>query len=293
MHIAYLTGLMDGEGSIMLLGQGRGRNRAPQISIGMTEPEPVEAACAAYGGRIDRKPGREGRQSMHNWRLRGNAAVDLLSMMLPYFVIERRKALAEMLVSDPIVTSYARGPGNSKVAHNEALYQRMKARNAVRLTELPQIASRRPTAADIAYLAGILDGEGHIGPKLRLEVASTDAELPAWLTSRFGGGCYGPTTQRSDAWRPMFRWSRAPTGFEWAARVADHMLIDRKKARVASAEGFKRTALTVYDQPSEFDGDYLALRAQGVRPAVAIRESGIQVVRARELERRRTGRVGR
>jgi hypothetical protein len=231
MHKAYLAGLMDGEGSIMLLGQGPKRCRRPQIAVAMKEEEVLDAIRAEYAGFIREK----GRASQ--WALNGQPALRVLREIRPHLVIERRQKLADLLLNSPAL-NYAGSAGEkaTKIAHTEALFAEMKAANQIRLTEPPQVTPSDPLDADYAYLAGILDGEGWISRKhRRLEVWSTDPELPAWAASRFGGKVYvGFKADYRPNCRASWRWycSLGASNL-WAEKVAGHMLLERKRAQLS------------------------------------------------------------
>ncbi len=283
--IAYAAGLLDGEGSIMMLRPGPRRARRPELSISMTERAPVQAVCDALGGFIRESPRPVGRKTIYCWRLQGVPALDALARLRPYIVIERRRALAGMLADADLVLRSRQ----SKVAHNEDLFERMRARNAQRLPSLPDLATQRPKESDYAYLAGILDGEGHVNAR-RIEVFSTDPELPAWLASRFGGAAYLGQSAHGNR-RAIWRWARSPTGCQWAARVADLMLLPEKADKLRPMQDFKRTPPPPKPNPSAQphpeDEEYLRLRKDWVRKE-AIQQSGIPLQRARYLDRRGT-----
>jgi hypothetical protein len=250
----------------------------------MTDENVISEVHDSYGGFVKVTRNRSGRQDMHVWNLKGMKALDLLEKMRPHLVIERRQALTDILLNSPILRSTARGSGSSKVRHTDILFQHMRERNAERLPLPPELPSSSPSSADIAYLAGILDGEGHITPTLKVQVASTDPELLAWLRSRFGGGVYSQRPGKG-AQRAVWAWHRAPTGFTWAAEVAAHMLVERKRERVAAAHGFQRQSPPAPSlAPTPYDDAYLELRKQGLLRAVAVRESGISLTRARVLD---------
>lgn len=280
MHVAYLAGLLDGEGSILLRAQGKGRCRAPEISIGMVDEAPIRAVAGTWGGFVSEKVRSGGRKTMYVWRLQGWKSLDLLNELHPFLVIERRRALAELLANDPVLRSDRKGPGTSKVAHAEALFQKMRALNAIRQAPQQNMATKRPQEPDYHYLAGVLDGEGYISFARRtVEVTSTDPELPEWIAARFGGGLY-PRRGRGNC-RDQVLWARSPTGCTWAARVADLMLLDRKAEELRQMQGFKRTPppAPVYDET-----EYEHLRRAGVRMTVAAREGDIPLSRARAIE---------
>jgi hypothetical protein len=72
------------------------------------------------------------------------------------------------------------------------------------------------TVAELAYLAGIIDGEGCIGlrlpgpsvtPSVRIEVTNTDRRLISWLSDRFGGYSSGPVRPTNS--KLAYRWTLA------------------------------------------------------------------------------------
>lgn len=71
-----------------------------------------------------------------------------------------------------------------------------------------------PYIADIAYLAGIIDGEGTIyigfdktrGYHLRFYVVNTDKRLIDWLKTTFGGSVYSRKSLKNPNWRRKYEW---------------------------------------------------------------------------------------
>lgn len=186
---AYAAGLVDGEGSILCLGQGPQRPHQPEVSIGMTTPECLSPLLREYGGFLRVSKRHKGRQNMHVWRVKGAGARGFLCRTQKFLVMERRKECARLLTEEWPRTPNRRDPGSVR-GYREAtaaLAERLHAVNIVRQEWAPQDA-RVAGSLDFAYLAGILDGEGHVRPKGRgLEVFSTDPELIAWLQARWPG----------------------------------------------------------------------------------------------------------
>src|SRR5215831_13337245 len=69
------------------------------------------------------------------------------------------------------------------------------------------------TEADLAYTAGLVDGEGHVGlfkwgssflPIL--VVTNTDERLPNWLQAHFGGELQYHDRRRSEIHKPRINW---------------------------------------------------------------------------------------
>ena len=75
------------------------------------------------------------------------------------------------------------------------------------------------TEADLAYIAGIIDGEGYIGLNktftadgrpgynLCLVIANTDARLAHWLVGHIGGRIIIDEKKRSSVWKPCYCWN--------------------------------------------------------------------------------------
>lgn len=71
----------------------------------------------------------------------------------------------------------------------------------------------------LGYIAGIIDGEGHIGIKtafdkkksknvshaVRVVIVNTNVRLMEWFTSRFGGSIACSKERRAD-WKPRYSW---------------------------------------------------------------------------------------
>lgn len=275
MHNAYIAGLIDGEGSIMLLQGGPGRPRRPQVSISMIDPEPLEALAESAGGFV-----RVRKDGLIVWRLNGNAALELLTRIRPWLIIERRRRLADVLLKEyPRERGGTQGVRANKI---ERLFEKMHRLNNVR--QFPPVIKTKPiTDVRCAYLAGILDGEGHIRPTLVTEVWSTDPELPAWLSGVFGGGFYAGRKGHG-AKRETWRWLRSPTGFTASAKTSAHMLIPRKKELVRATIDFSRTPPAPKPIDPAVRSRYEVLRAQGVRPYVAAREVGLPAHMVKRIE---------
>lgn len=214
MHAAYLAGLMDVKGSIMLCVQAKGKPRAPQLSIQLKHREPLEAIKAEFGGFVRAKRTTDPIQASHaEWRISGNAALATAEAIRPYLTITRRKEMTGLLVDE-----YPRkGQTKGRRYQIERLYKKMRTLNRHRRNMPPGFAIKRKTplekatAEDFAYFIGMLDGQGWIrdpqslgyGPVL--EVTATDPELIAWLRRHFRGSMHKvtprPGKKASFSWR--------------------------------------------------------------------------------------------
>lgn len=263
--LAYCAGVFDAEGSAMLLGQGPGRPRRPQLAAAMTDPKPVEHLADHLGGFLRTSPARpeRRRQAQTIWRVNGAAALSAAKAIEPYLVIERRRQLTRMLVERYPAFDHRNISDKDATRRRhqaiDALWSDMRTVNAGRAQSLPHIERQDPTAEDWAYAAGILDGEGHITAKQRVEICSTDPELIAWLNSRFAGGHMYDRGARDRNHNQIWLWttSRSTGGREFLRGVSRYLLVPRKRERatvdvgVPYAENLPGTALEI----SEASGD--------------------------------------
>ncbi len=97
-----------------------------------------------------------------------------------------------------------------------------------------------PSALDLAYAAGILDGEGSVvltrnrknrWPSPQVSISSNDYELMLWLRERFGGSVV-KTHPRKPEHAVSYEWKvtdRKALGF--LTLVRPYLVIERKKVR--------------------------------------------------------------
>lgn len=237
--IAYCAGLFDGEGTIFL-GKGSKSTRKPRLQVQMTDRAPVAKIASVFGGSVYAKTAQPGKKPLFSWTVEGKRAMDAAVEMLPYFVIKRRRALAEMVASYPLLpvgvrlSKIASAERNQKI---EAMFSAMQTRNKKR--ERPALTRRvavEPSAVDYAYLAGIFDGEGTLRSTNNTKlyggscsaVWSSDPELIRWLWVRWGGRVY--THQpKNKKHKTCWSWRCSVTAFrKWAAHSLQYMQIERK-----------------------------------------------------------------
>lgn len=100
VELAYLAGLVDGEGSVGLLRDHGGPFRAPILSICNTDRALVDFAREIFGGVITTsKPRKAHHKTKYEWKLRYQAAVAALRILLPYMRETEKVRRARMLVN--------------------------------------------------------------------------------------------------------------------------------------------------------------------------------------------------
>jgi hypothetical protein len=277
-QLAYLAGIIDGEGSIMLLGQGPKRSRRPHISVAMADRCVPEYIQSIFGGFLREGVRKPQRQNMLIWNIKGTAAIELLNDIYPYLRMHRRRAVAQLLKQwEPAK------PKTQNVWLRNKLFKEMQLANKKRLNRPPKYQDKEPKAEDFAYLAGILDGEGHITPKGRIEISSTDPEMLSWCKSRFGGNIY--KQKRKSPWNTFWVWVRSPTGNMWAEQVSSFMLISRKAEILKKAQGFVREASSLTGASSKLYSNEQQLKtflSEGYVIAEAARKANFPYQAARK-----------
>lgn len=97
---AYFAGILDGEGSIMLSSQGKGR-KAPCVSVTSTDYELIEYLDNLYHGSICKnKKYKETYSQSWEWKIRNRVALQALKDAYPYLKIKRKQKRAKLLLDD-------------------------------------------------------------------------------------------------------------------------------------------------------------------------------------------------
>lgn len=87
-ELYYLSGLIDGEGSIGSYGNGNGRTRFV-IEIKMTEERVIDWLVGNFGGcKQFRKRGKPHWKDQWRWRVSGKKAADLYERIKPILLIK-------------------------------------------------------------------------------------------------------------------------------------------------------------------------------------------------------------
>lgn len=84
---AYLAGLFDGEGSVLIQPCG-----SLSIKLDNTDLPVLEFLVAQFGGPIYRCRPRARRKTCFSWQVYGDVAEAALRKMLPYLIVKRNQA---------------------------------------------------------------------------------------------------------------------------------------------------------------------------------------------------------
>jgi hypothetical protein len=100
---AYLAGIIDGEGSIMLLRFHHNQSHSPCVSIASTSNELLEWVKSKPGigtikSKKNYKPDRH--ENSYTYTAGYDDAINLLHLIQPYLVITSKKVRAEMILNE-------------------------------------------------------------------------------------------------------------------------------------------------------------------------------------------------
>lgn len=128
--IAYLAGIVDGEGYIAI--RKNGNRYQPIVKVGMTDKEVVETLAETFGGFVYVSKLKSGR-FIYTWQVLKKELVEVtLTALLPYLRVKRKQA--DHLLE--FVKGYEVLPGRPAISNEEIerrveLYNKVKPLNAV------------------------------------------------------------------------------------------------------------------------------------------------------------------
>ncbi len=127
-EISYIAGIIDGEGSIMLLKFHCNRLPSPCVSIASTSLELLEwiKQKSGYGvikSKKNYKPLKH--TNSYTYTVRYNNAIDLLIKIEPYLIIPSKKERAQMIINEYKQLTPRNGRYSSDLIHaKQDLYNR-------------------------------------------------------------------------------------------------------------------------------------------------------------------------
>lgn len=135
IHPAYLAGMIDGEGSIMLPHTGTFKRQGvwasftPKVAISNTCAEVLERLKESYGGKIEMTT-LGGPKHKQGYRLRwfGAEAVAIVGKAYPYLIIKTRQADA-LIKFDFLRSQYGRIKSDDQVYTLAAIAAEIQAMN--------------------------------------------------------------------------------------------------------------------------------------------------------------------
>ena len=119
-ELAYIAGIIDGEGSIMLIKFHNNQFPSPCISIASTSLELLEWIKNKVGSgtikiKKNYKPSKH--LNSYTYTIRYNDAIDLLEKIEPYLVISSKKIRAQMIISEYKLITPRNGRYSNELIH--------------------------------------------------------------------------------------------------------------------------------------------------------------------------------
>jgi len=96
IDLAYLAGLIDGEGCLGIGKSVRGIH-IPTIQIIMCDKEIIEWLCNVFGTALKTRIEKPPHRAQYHWRIQGHRAVNLACLLLPFLRVKAKQA--EVFVS--------------------------------------------------------------------------------------------------------------------------------------------------------------------------------------------------
>ncbi|MCD6006905.1 LAGLIDADG family homing endonuclease [Halomonas sp. IOP_31] len=257
-ELAYMAGMIDAEGCIAI---GRDRYKVTpwhrlQVSVANTDQRLMTWLTERFGGfvcsvkrhKVEHKHG-------YQWYITQEGAASLTRALAPYLVIKRAQAeLAVSFIVDRKQLPARPEEGHPELTRRESCYEHMKSLNRKGFSNRANVTPTRgkllPSHSDLAYMAGMVDGDGPIilgktrkrrasgtiFPKheLKLVVTNTSPTLIEWLFSRFGGTCV--TSHGNASWKEKLDWKlNGGRAAEVLKLIGPHLRMKGEQGRIAQA----------------------------------------------------------
>lgn len=102
IKIAYVAGVIDGEGSITLAREKKHNFRRPRISISSCDLEIIQPAVDLFGGSITAKKSKQKEHHLqaYEWRLYGRKALKALCVLVHYMKSPNKIARSWLLIQE-------------------------------------------------------------------------------------------------------------------------------------------------------------------------------------------------
>lgn len=234
--LAYAAGIVDAEGTISMRYGGTSH---PVFQIANDSEAIFNEVYSTIGGSVifseiirNEALVSAGRLSITS--LSGIKAV--CSALLPYLILRRDRA-------EIVIKMTSMNPTDRKVFANE---MRVKNMRSVSDDVVPEKYFRLTTEdvetipdCAIAYLAGMLDGDGFIDFRFKvpqLKIGVTKACIPFWIQSIFGG--YTHRRKRLGNRADQYVWQSSLSAKSWKAflpRLISFLVLKKKHAEIALA----------------------------------------------------------
>lgn len=125
--LAYLAGLLDGEGTITLAASSNPKAfRAPLVSISSTDQALVEAALAIAGSgwvQTKKRAAQAHWKQGYEYRVKNAAAIELLARLRPFMRCPAKMRRADMLLCDYALLTRRNGRYTEQERHSKLAFE--------------------------------------------------------------------------------------------------------------------------------------------------------------------------
>lgn len=239
---AYMAGIMDGEGCFAVFKAIKPNyvNYRPFVGFTNSSKKLVKWAVKHFGGvvhiqkeNVNSTSGYTSKQLYH-WRLYGRKSVRFLLVSLTPYLFEKKQQASLLL-------EYINLEGKNDPQAREGIFQKLKAMKKIGCvtTETPDIEEKTINA----YLAAIIDGEGHltiskgvyketrIAYNPRIGITSSYLPLMELVKTVYGGNY---CDSKNKIGKPVFIWYiSSKTDIERILlKILPYLLCKREKAKI-------------------------------------------------------------
>ena len=121
---AYIAGIIDGEGSISLIRNCKGKNRRPEMSVTNTSLELLQYLHSKCGGRIrTRSPPKQNQNQPYEWKCTGGRLFCVLSQIAPFLKERNKVKRAALLLNEYHGVTPRNGKYTPEVLINKAMFE--------------------------------------------------------------------------------------------------------------------------------------------------------------------------
>ena len=98
---SYAAGLIDGEGSIMLIKRNSGKFRSPVVSLTNTSQEIISFLVGLFGGTVRKqKVYKEHHKLAWIWSVSNDRSIEVLTIIQPYLLIPEKRYRCHLILEE-------------------------------------------------------------------------------------------------------------------------------------------------------------------------------------------------
>jgi hypothetical protein len=194
-----MAGLFDAEGCCTINSAFRKKSNCrgftAQIIFTNTNLQLMKWVVKHFGGAIKKRKLISGSRQAYDWKVTNQKhALFFLSLIEPFLVVKKGEA--------NILREYYALEGIENPDIRQRLLQRIKMAKQSRgsvTTEMPNILD--------SYLAGFVDGDGHIGDNFLVSVENTNQQVVRIFHQKYGGSLkHHQLSKRNPKWNDTWCW---------------------------------------------------------------------------------------